>query len=160
MDSRLSIGKRLLTGIKAGLHYATWYPGQYLPSPFAIPRELNRSSRAALRYVERTSRRLARTLFHSMARHGPALEKRQLLLGRLVDAAGELFALSSAHLRADAILRGEKADDMIGRDELPALLAYLTERTKCRVNRLFGELGKNADKKARKLSRAVLGYTS
>jgi alkylation response protein AidB-like acyl-CoA dehydrogenase len=160
MDSRLSIGKRLLAGAKAGLHYATWYPGQYLPSAFAIPRELGRSSRAALRYVERTSRRLARTLFHSMARHGPALEKRQLLLGRLVDVAGELFALSSAHLRADAIMRGKKEEGTIGPDELPALLEYLTGRTKCRINRLFGELGKNADKKARKLSRAVLGYSN
>jgi len=160
MDSRLSIGKRLFAGIKAGLHYAAWYPGQYLGTPFAIPRELSRSSRCALGYVERTSRRLARGLFHSMARHGPALEKRQLLLGRLVDAAGELFALSSANLRADAILRGEREDETVGRDELPKLLAYLTKRTKCRVNRLFGELGKNADKKARELSQAVLGHTN
>ena len=99
MDSRLSLGTRLLTAIKAGIHYSIWYPGQYLPSLDTSPSGTSRRTRKALRYVERTSRRLSRSLFHAMALHGPALEKKQLLLGRLVDVAGELFALTTSHLR-------------------------------------------------------------
>ena len=94
MDSRLSLGTRLLTAIKAGIHYSIWYPGQYLPSLDTSLNGTSRRTRKALRYVERTSRQLSRSLFHAMALHGPALEKKQLLLGRLVDVAGELFALT------------------------------------------------------------------
>ena len=160
MDTRLSAGKRLLAAGKAGLHYAAWYPGLYLPHPFAIPSEIRSDSQAALAYVERTSRHLARSLFHAMARHGPALEKRQLLLGRLVDVAAELYALTAAHLQAEVILRNEAENAGATRAEIPTILAYLEKRTKCRVNRLFRELRDNPDGKGRDLSRKILKFRS
>ena len=160
MDSRLSAGKRLLAGAKAGLHYAGWYPSRHLPHPFAVPSGIRTGSRSSLAYVERTSRKLARTLFHAMARHGPALEKRQLLLGRLVDVAAELYALTSAHLRAGVILRHEAESTSTDRSEIPAVLSFLDKRTKCRVNRLFRELHENPDAKARSLSRKILAFPS
>ena len=156
MDTRLSAGKRLLAAAKAGLHYAGWYPGLHLPHPLAVPSGIRSGSQASLAYVERTSRRLARMLFHAMARHGPALEKRQLLLGRLVDVAGELYALTAAHLRAGVILRGEAESACATRAEIPTILAFLDKRTKCRVNRLFRELRENPDGKARALSQKIL----
>ena len=156
MDSRLSAGKRLLAATKAGLHYAGWYPGLHFPHPLAVPSGIRTGSRASLAYVERTSRRLARTLFHAMARHGPALEKRQLLLGRLVDVAAELYALTAAHLRAGVILRDEAESACATRAEIPAILAFLDKRTKCRVNRLFRELRDNPEAQARALSKSVL----
>jgi hypothetical protein len=61
MDSRLSLGTRLLTAIKAGIHYSIWYPGQYLPSLGGSPAGSNRRTRRALAYVERTSRKLSRS---------------------------------------------------------------------------------------------------
>ncbi|MAE53544.1 MAG: DNA polymerase II [Opitutae bacterium] len=156
MDSRLSLGTRLLTAIKAGIHYSIWYPGQYLPSLDTSPSGTSRRTRKALRYVERTSRRLSRSLFHAMALHGPALEKRQLLLGRLVDVAGELFALTSSHLRADAILAGKEACEEIKKEDLPTILAYLDARTRNRVRGLFEELSNPADGKGRRLASKIL----
>ena len=156
MDSRLSLGTRLLTAIKAGIHYSVWYPGQYLPSLDTSSIGTNRRTRKALRYVERTSRRLSRSLFHAMALYGPALEKRQLLLARLVDVAGELFALTTSHLRADAILAGKETCEEIKKEDLPALLAYLDARTRNRVRSLFEELRNPADGKGRRLASKIL----
>ena len=156
MDTRLSAGKRLMAAAKAGLHYAGWYPGLHFPHPLAVPSGIRTGSRASLAYVERTSRRLARTLFHALARHGPALDKRQLLLGRLVDVAAELYALTAAHLRAGVILRDEAESACATRAEIPAILAFLDKRTKYRVNRLFRELRDNPDAQARALSKSVL----
>ena len=156
MDSRLSLGTRLLTAIKAGIHYSIWYPGQYLPSLDTSPSGTSRRTRKALRYVERTSRRLSRSLFHAMALHGPALEKKQLLLGRLVDVAGELFALTSSHLRTDAILAGKEACEEIKKEDLPTILAYLDARTRNRVRGLFEELSNPADGKGRRLASKIL----
>jgi len=156
MDSRLSLGTRLLTAIKAGIHYSIWYPGQYLPSLDTSPSGTSQRTRKALRYVERTSRRLSRSLFHAMALYGPALEKRQLLLGRLVDVAGELFALTTSHLRTDAILAGKESCDEIKKEDLPTVLAYLDARTRNRVRSLFEELSNPADGKGRRLARKIL----
>ena len=116
----------------------------------------SRRTRKALRYVERTSRRLSRSLFHAMALYGPALEKRQLLLGRLVDVAGELFALTTSHLRADAILAGKETCEEIKKEDLPTILAYLDARTRNRVRSLFEELSNPADGKGRRLARKIL----
>jgi hypothetical protein len=87
-------------------------------------------SRSSLAYVERTSRKLARTLFHAMARHGSTLEKLQSLLGRLVDVAAELYALTSAYLRAGVILRHEAESSSTDRSEIPAVLYILRRENK------------------------------
>lgn len=48
-----------------------------------------------LRYAERTAHKLARTLAYAMARYGPGLEKRQVVLFRLVDIGAQLFAMAA-----------------------------------------------------------------
>ena len=70
LDSRLPIGVRLKAAIGAGFHYALWYPKQWLPTFNSGPSGLNGSLRKYLRYVSRTSKKLSRKLFHSMAIYG------------------------------------------------------------------------------------------
>ena len=53
-----------------------------------------------MRYVERTTRRLGRSIFHAMVRLGAKLEKRQMVLFRLVDVGAELFAMAAVCSRA------------------------------------------------------------
>lgn len=68
--------------------------------------------------------------FHAMARHGSTLEKLQSLLGRLVDVAAELYALTSAYLRAGVILRHEAESSSTDRSEIPAVLYILRRENK------------------------------
>jgi hypothetical protein len=58
-----------------------------------------------LRFVERRSRKLARTLFYAMVRFGPRLELRQAVLFRLVDVGAELLAMTASVSRAHALAR-------------------------------------------------------
>jgi alkylation response protein AidB-like acyl-CoA dehydrogenase len=53
-----------------------------------------------MRFVDRTTRKLGRAIFHAMVRLGPKLERRQMVLFRAVDIGAELFAMSAACTRA------------------------------------------------------------
>ena len=103
LDSRKPMNVRLKTAASAGLHYAAWYPGRWLPAPATLPDDLDPALRRSLKRVAAISRRLARTFFHSMARYGPKLDRQQVLLGRLVDVGSELVTISVSAARAHAL---------------------------------------------------------
>jgi alkylation response protein AidB-like acyl-CoA dehydrogenase len=58
-----------------------------------------------LRWAERTTRHLGRTLFHAMARFGAKLERRQMVLFRAVDIGADLFAMTAACVRAQMLAK-------------------------------------------------------
>ena len=62
-----------------------------------------------MRFVERSSRKLARSTFYGMTRWQAKLEYRQAFLGRLVDIGAELFAMAAAAAYADTIGREQPA---------------------------------------------------
>lgn len=93
---------RVLAG--AAAHYALWYPLRWLPwGKLRGARETLPALAGELRAINGLSRKLARATFHAMLRHGPRLDREQLVLGRLVDVATELFAWSAAVSHADRI---------------------------------------------------------
>ncbi len=53
-----------------------------------------------MRFIERATRKLGRSIFHAMVKLGPKLEKRQMVLFRAVDIGAELFAMSASCVRA------------------------------------------------------------
>src|ERR1700751_3901108 len=71
LDSRLPISKRLRAALKAGGFYGGWYSRQWMPFNAVPVPGLDGRLRKHMRYTARTSRKLARALFHAMVRFGP-----------------------------------------------------------------------------------------
>ena len=109
VDPKAAWGRKLraLPGIVA--FYARWYPTRWIGWG-AWPR-FSEFSRLAthVRFLDRTSRRLARTIFHKMVRFGPKLEKKQATLFRAVDIGADLFAMAAAVGRAEQLRRSGAA---------------------------------------------------
>ncbi|HLN59384.1 MAG TPA: acyl-CoA dehydrogenase family protein [Thermoanaerobaculia bacterium] len=110
VDPKLSLSKKLSALPRVMGFYARWYPGR-LVGRGQLPRfrEFGPLARH-VRYIERATRRLSRAIFHMMARHGPRLEKRQALLFRAVDIGADLFAMSAAACRAQAMRRAKEPE--------------------------------------------------
>jgi alkylation response protein AidB-like acyl-CoA dehydrogenase len=154
LDPKTSLLRKAKIGLRAGLFYAGWYPGVCSPLPAILPSGYHPGVRSALRLAARSSRKLARKLLHAMARHGPALEKKQLTLGRLVDVGMETFALTAAALRADASLKNKTGGT--SPKDLLNLLACVRQRAKVRIDNSFRGLSSNADASETQLAKALL----
>jgi alkylation response protein AidB-like acyl-CoA dehydrogenase len=154
LDSRLPFWKRLAGGLKAACFYAGWYPSKWLPFNFGIPKKVHESLRPNLKYIQDTSRLLARTLFHAMVRHGPALEKKQLQLSRIVEIGTELFVLTAATLRADLLIR--RGHGEYRREELMTLANYILKSSKLKIRANFEAMKDNLDPETGQVSKAVL----
>ena len=100
----MSFGDKAKAFLKAVGFYCIWYPKVWLPIPqFWGTKHLSSKNRGHLRYINRTTRKLARRLFHTMARYQQKLEKEQLILGHYVDIGTLLFAMSASLSRADTL---------------------------------------------------------
>ena len=94
-----------------------------------------------MRYAERMSRKLARSTFYAMSRWQAKLEKKQAVLGRIVDIGAELYAISAAAVYAQT-LREEHPERG---DEAVELAELFIRQARRRVDALFGELFSNDD---------------
>jgi alkylation response protein AidB-like acyl-CoA dehydrogenase len=153
MNTQLPGPERLRAAVKAVRFYLTWYSKQWLPmySTFRLrPSTFN----GHLRYATRTSRRLARAIFHAMIRHGPKLEREQLLLGRFVDIGAELFAITAVCLRAGQLLQA--GDDEADSERLPELVDYFCRSARLRIEEKFRQIRTNTDRPGYRLSQQVL----
>ena len=107
---------------------------------------------AHLRFVERSTRKLARNTFYGMARWQAKLEQRQGFLGRIVDIGAELFAMSAACVRAES---QRATDATVGRQAYELAETFCQQAT-LRVEALFQALWTNTDSSDVRLTRDVL----
>jgi len=108
VDPKAPFGKKASALGRAALHYAWWYPTRFFGWSFWPSYSAFGPLARHLRFVERNTRRLARSIFHAMVRFGPALEKRQAVLGRIVDIGAELMVMTAVVVRARMLLdRGD-----------------------------------------------------
>lgn len=128
--------------------YGRWYPKLWWPHrkrPQGVT--LSRPLAGHLRFVERATRRLARDLFHMMGRYRQGLQKKQMVLGRLVDCGAELFAMSAVLSRASSPQRQE------GAEKLADLFCRQARR---RLASLHRAVYRNDDRRTYKVARDVL----
>ena len=131
-NTQLPMSERLKAVFTSGKFYAGWYPKQWLPANAGNLDKLHADLRPHIRYAARTSKKLARGLFHAMARFGPKLDREQLLLSRFVGIATELFAISAtcsfAQYKIDS---GEPADEVL------SVASYFCRSAKMRIDHHF-----------------------
>jgi alkylation response protein AidB-like acyl-CoA dehydrogenase len=150
-NTQLPMSERLKAVFTSGKFYAGWYPKQWLPANAGSLDKLHDQLRPHVRYAARTSKKLARGLFHAMARFGPKLDREQLLLSRFVGIATELFAISATCSFAQyKIESGEPADEIL------SVANYFCRSAKTRIDHHFAGTSKNVDRRAYDLTQELL----
>jgi hypothetical protein len=142
LDPEVAAGDKAKAAMQAGAFYAKWLPtlvagqgqrpGSYSEFDSLAPH---------LRFVERSARKLARSTFYAIGRYQAGLEKKQALLGRIVDIGAELFAMSSAVVYANTI-KSEHPERGDSAFELADLFCTQAQR---RIGGLFHDLWANDD---------------
>ena len=148
IDPQADVRRKARAAAKAGKFYARWLPtlvtgkGQ-LPTSFTDFGPLA----GHLRYVERASRRLARSTFYAMSRWQGRLEHKQRFLARIVDIGAELFAMTAVCVRAQR----DRADSTA-----VELADAFCRQARVRAEQRFDQLWHNCDDTDRTLARGVL----
>ena len=150
LDRRLPASLRGTAGLRAVRFYSAWYPSTYVPR--RIEKRFDPRLAHYVHWCAGVARKLARRMFHRMLVHGPALEKRQLLLGRFVDIGAELFAMSATLARAQAMVERSDPEASSAVD----LADYFCRCSKIRIAEWFRALTRNADDSGYRLARKML----
>ncbi|MBX8692079.1 DUF1974 domain-containing protein, partial [Mycobacterium sp. 20091114027_K0903767] len=147
IDPDADLKHKAKAAAQAGRFYARWLPtlvtgkGQ-LPTSFTEFGPLAEH----LRYVERASRKLARSTFYAMSRWQGRLEYKQRFLGRIVDIGAELFAMTAACVRT----RSDAPESAVD------LADAFCRQSRVRAEQLFTQLWDNSDDSDRTLAHDVL----
>ncbi len=155
-DPKAATGAKVAALFKAGFHYALWYPARWIGWGH-WPRfgEFGKLAKH-MRYVDRGARRLSRALFHSMVRFGLGLEKRQAVLGRLVEIGAELFAMSASCSRAQMLQTSKSAEDRARGSQAKDLADIFCRLARRRIQDRFRSLFRNDDAAVYRIAQRVL----
>jgi len=145
--------KERLAGLaRSAGFYGWWYPTRWLGwSLWPRYAEFGKLAKH-VRFVERSCRRLARSVFHSMIRFGPKLELRQAVLFRLVDVAGELFAMAATCARAQKLYQRDRTTGA----RAVKLADLFCRQARRRVRSKFNGLRRNEDVPTFKFAQEIL----
>ena len=146
-----SFATRIKALVKAAPFYVTWYPARWIPS-FKSYGDFGALA-GHMRFVDRTTRKLGRSLFHAMVRFGPKLERKQMVLFRAVDIGAELFAMAASCARAQMLAT------KLGQPEAIQLADAFCTESRERIHQLFKSLFGEHDEKLYALAMSVLKGT-
>ncbi len=152
LDPHATVAKKILHAFKLSWIYGCWYPRQWIYWGY-WPLHSGLSPRLAshMRYVTRTSHRLARNAFHAMLIYGLKLERKQLILGRLVEIGTELFAIATSCSRARQLM------DKRSEGQSPVVVADLfCIGARHRIESYFKALFHNEDSLYTQMSKSIM----
>jgi alkylation response protein AidB-like acyl-CoA dehydrogenase len=142
LDPETAITAKARDAVKAAGFYAKWFP-TLVTGEGQKPRAYGEFGPVAghMRYVERASRKLARSTFYLMGRYQAGLEQKGHELGRLVDIGAELYAISCACVYASTLA----GRDPSRRTEAFELADLFAKQARRRAEDLFRALWANDD---------------
>ena len=106
LNPKTSAAQKLTAALRVLKYYSLWYPRTWMPFETRGP-EMDSRLKPYSAYIQHTSRRLARMIFHAMLQHQKKLEAKQAILNRIVDTGVELFVMASCCAYADYLLKSE-----------------------------------------------------
>lgn len=106
LSPKTSVAKKLTAALRAFKYYSLWYPRTWLPFETRVPGMDARLQHYSA-YIQHTSRRLGRTIFHAMLQHQKKLEAKQAILNRIVDTGVELFVMAACCAYADYLIKNK-----------------------------------------------------
>jgi alkylation response protein AidB-like acyl-CoA dehydrogenase len=136
-------GKAIMEAIK---FYVKWYPKTWLPARYAESKHLSATNQDHLAYIGRTAKRLARSMFHTMAKYGAKLEYEQLILNTYVNIGTDLFTMAASLSRAEALLAEDPKNE-----ELQDLTDLYCRNARARISDAFRSVKHNHNRLVNKV---------
>ena len=143
--------QKLRSGVKLAGFYAGWYTNQWVNA--SLWKGFDDMGRLAghYQYVDGAAHRLARTIFHYMGLYRDRLERKQVVLGHLMDIGTELFAMAATCSYACKLAQQRPGDDT------PVHLAdYFCREATRRIEHHFHSLGDHDDRLMSAVAKGVL----
>ncbi len=133
-------------------YYSLWYPKLWMP-PVVIGgiNNLVEPLRRHMCYVQKTSKRLAREVFHQMMIYQKKLEAKQGLLNRIVDIGTDLFVMAATCSYADSLSRQKE-----GKENSVLLADSFCQEARKRIEQNFKDIHQNNDRRNVTIARAAM----
>ncbi len=136
----------------AAKFYARWYPKLWLPARGSFNvRHLNGPNVDHLLYIARRSKKLARKLFHTMAKYQAKLEFEQLILANFVDIGVDLYVMGCVLANAERLAAKKHA----GTTALD-LADLFCKNARKRIEQNFKAVGDNHNRQYNKVADALM----
>jgi hypothetical protein len=135
--------------IKLLKEYAAWYPQQFVNASLFARFSHKGKLAKHVAYCQRTSHKLARSLFLQMGLYRDKLEQRQEILGHLMNIGSELFAMAATCSYAERLQAEGNANAIM-------LADHHCRLARQRIKMEFKGLASPQRKTAKKISRSLL----
>ncbi len=148
-NRKTSILQKFKTLCNLSVFYSAWYLKQSFKGLFANTGQKPKKIAPYFAYIDRAASKLAKEIFKSIVRHRQHLDKKQLVLGRLMEIGIDLFAMSATASYALCL-------DAQGKKEVMELADCFLQETKRKIEDNFISLRSNADKATNTLAQSTL----
>lgn len=152
LNPKISMAGKLKSILKLIGFYGKWYPQQRYSLFRSHPhfKEMGDLDKQ-FQYIEKTSHQLSIAIFNAMAKYKQNLERRQLLLGRLMEVGTDLFAMAATCSYALSLKNQKNFDG--NPNEMADLFCALARR---RIKNNFDAISHNDDKIINHMAKKVI----
>ncbi len=144
------LGVKMKAGAKLASFYTGWYLNQWVNSSLWAQHDEMGSLAIHYQYAHSTAHRLARTIFHNMGLYRDKLERKQVILGHLMEIGTELFAMAATCSYARTIHDPGSSDSAI------QLADYFCREAARRIEGHFRSLSNNDERMMNAVAKRVL----